>query len=66
MTLPEDRLQEAERAIRRGAERERRILERIRRAVRSLQDVRRKLARDRRAHTAALNDLRGRGDHCQP
>lgn len=57
MTLPEDIVDERTRSIAKLVAREARILARIRRALRSLRDVRTKLARDRAEHAAAVRAL---------
>lgn len=54
MSLPEDVVAEREHNIAKLAARELRILARIRRALRSLVDVRRKMSIDRKAHSEAV------------
>lgn len=54
MTLPEDIVRECEHSIAKLRAREARALARIRRALRSLSDCRRKLASELRIHNLAL------------
>jgi len=56
MTLPEDRAAEAAHAIKLLTRREARAMSRIRSALRTLADVRKKLARERKAYDTAVRD----------